>query len=843
MRLSNSNKLPKMLFLGCCSLTAFFGAISTQAAATDTKSSDASLEEIVVTAQKREQSIQDVPVSMSVIDGNEILANNVQDGFDLIKYLPGFGLDDNREIRTTTLKTRGIGTFTNSIGLQSSNLVVIDGEVLPRQSMLNLALTDIERVEALRGPQGTLFGQNTSTGMIHYVTKRPTLEKFNGNIRAEVTEFNGRDIKATVNLPINDKWAARVNGQWGEIDGWIDNTMPGHEDYDIGEDEKWGLRGQLLYDNGDNFSALFRAEYADRETNCCSQTVLGPINVNFGPRPIIHVQDDGTIVGSTYNTINPELNFEQNGGPVTARNPEGNYGSTENTGFSTELSYEFGENKTLTYIGSYRDFELLNSSTFFNLNFPIERESFGGNESVEVVQHELRLSSFGNEKLDWVVGLFYHDTEGQRSEVRDGCIAGNRGFIENEILAGCYSPQSTNQFLSMYEGMNIADADLSVLVPQRLLNGGDFTTSFENIAIFGQLEYQITEKLDATLGLRALREEGAATFSRTDLRTPANGVGMDTYDEVLALAQNDPSLFINATDPTEFSDSDTDLIYKVVLGYDFTDNIRTYISYSTGYKGASYFVTSNTNPADVDQFPTLPEQSSNFEIGLRSRLFDNRLLFNLTYFDMSVEDYQVRAIRVLDEGNGVTFAGYVNADEARSTGFEADMILSVTENLEVSATYANFEAKFEDFSDAPVNCPGGTLADRCSVVAGRNVLDQSGLPFPNNAEEQFLGTIKYESEFGDSGWDGNIRAVVRYNGAHTQSINEIAQGRDANPSHTIWDLYFGAGTDNLRFNLFVKNVFDKAYTTSQRTNTEGDGFGFYPRDWSRYVGGSVQYSF
>lgn len=129
----------------------------------------------MVSAQKREQALKEVPVSIEVIQGDLLERYNVQDGFDLIKYLPGFGIDDSTEIRTTTLKTRGIGTFTNSIGLHSSNLVVIDGEVLPRQSMLNLSVSDLQRVEALRGPQGTLFGQNTSTGLLHYVTKKPNL--------------------------------------------------------------------------------------------------------------------------------------------------------------------------------------------------------------------------------------------------------------------------------------------------------------------------------------------------------------------------------------------------------------------------------------------------------------------------------------------------------------------------------------------------------------------------------------------------------------------------------------------------------------------------------------------
>ncbi|WP_144208196.1 TonB-dependent receptor [Shewanella donghaensis] len=845
------SKLHKAILLAGCSFATISSNLYAQEAADGAAEevvSTKDIEVIMVSAQKREQALKDVPVSIEVLDGDLIQQLGVQDGFDLVKYLPGFGIDDSTEIRTKTLKTRGIGTFTNSIGLQSSNLIVIDGEVLPRQSMLNLAVADVERVEALRGPQGTLFGQNTSTGMLHYVTKKPNLNAVSGKIRTEVTQDNGIDVSGVVNVPFADDWAFRMNAQWSEVDGWIENTMPGNENYDIGAKDKSGLRGQLLYDDGEDFNILFRAEYAETDTNCCAMTQIGEVNPDYGPRPIINVNDQGTIESTTYNRINSTSSFDDAGGPVTARNKEANYGSTENLGFSVAADYYLNDDLTLSYNGSYRDFDLYNSSGFFNLNFPIERSAFGGNESVEVNQHELRLSSFDNEKFDWIVGLFYHNTDGQRSETRDGCNGGNFGFIKGGELAGCYDRQSTRNFLANYAGQQFDESMMDELTPGRLLSGGNFTTNFENFAVFGQLEYQVTDQLDATFGFRALRENGEATFERTDLFTPADGIGMDTYEEVYAMAQTDPSLIKRQTEKTTFSDSDTAFIYKAVLGYDFTQSIRAYVNYSTGYKGASYFVTTNTNPADADQFPTKPEQSSNFEIGVRSGFFDNDVLFNLTYFDMSVEDYQVRATRVIDEENNIIFAGYVNAKEARSTGFEADAIVDITEDLRWTASYAIFDARYEDFSDTPINCPagdGGELADRCSTnpVTGLQSFDQTGLSFPNNAEQQLFSSLKYSTEFGDTGWNGSLQANWRYNGAHTQSINELALDQNANPSSSIWDLYFNFGGDNLYFSLYVKNLFDQSYTTRQNTDQEGFGQGFYPRDWNRFYGGSVQYSF
>ena len=843
------SKLHKAILLAGCSFSVLSSNLYAEEIASTQKQAESTkdIEVIMVTAQKREQALKDVPVSIEVLDGDLVEQLGVTNGFDLVKYLPGFGVDDSSEIRTTTLKSRGIGTFTNSIGLQSSNLIVIDGEVLPRQSMLNLSIADIQRVEALRGPQGTLFGQNTSTGLIHYITKKPNLEQLSGTVRTEFTQDDGKKVSGNINVPISDNWAFRLNAQYSEVDGWIENTMPGHEDYKIGEEDDSGVRGQLLFDNGDDLNVLFRLEYSESNSNCCAFTDIGPVNLDYGPRPVVNVTQDGTIEATTYNNINPASSFDVAGHPITARNPEANYGKTENFGFSVSADKILENDMTVSYIGSYRDFDLYNSSGFFALNFPLERDAFGGNESVTVNQQELRLSSFGNDKLDWVVGLFYHDTDGQRSEIRDGCIAGRIGFIQYGNLAGCYARNSTNAFLAANEGKNIADADLSTLVPSRLLSGGDFTTHFENIAFFGQLEYQITDDFDATFGFRALHEKGEATFARTDLNTPTTGIGMESYAEVLALSANDPSLISNQTLPTKFSDSDSAFIYKAVLGYDFTQSIRGYVNYSTGYKGASYFVTTNTNPNDAANFPTEPEHSTNFEIGLRTGFFDNDLLFNITYFDMSVEDYQVRATRVIDEENNIIFAGYVNAKEARSTGIEADMLVDITDNLRWQGSYAYFDARYEDFADTPINCPGGdgaALADRCTTdVNGNQFFDQTGLSFPNNAEQQFLSTLSYSFDVANTGWKSNINTIWRYNGAHTQSINELAFGETANPSSSVWDLYLNFNKDNLRFSLFAKNVFDKPYTTRQNINAEGFGSAFYPRDWNRFIGGSVEYSF
>ena len=799
------------------------------------------LEEIIVIAQKREQSLQEVPISLEVLDGQLIEDSVIQNGFELIKYLPGFQIDDSPEIRTTTLKTRGIGTLTNSIGLQSSNLIVVDGEVLPRQSMANLSVNDLERVEALRGPQGTLFGQNTSTGMIHYVTKRPSLSEAGGHVRFQVSDYQGFDTRAALNLPLGDNWALRVNGLWSTIDGYIINTNPDAAAEDIGAEEQSGGRAQLLYDGGSGLSVLLRAEYAETETNCCARVAIGDINPDGIP---VLLLDDGAaaIVGS--NGLFPPPNFDTFNAPAASVNSS-QFGSTENTGFSAEVNYALTDSIDLTYIGSYRDFQLLNSTGGPNSQLAISRSQWGGDETVDVLQQELRFSSYANERFSWTAGLFYHKTDGARSEVNDRCTGGGqataRPVVQDGVIIACASRASTEAVVAEFDTSGIVDT--SLLVPDRRLDQGNFTTNFENTAVFAQVEFKLSDSFDFLLGGRAFREESDATFQSIRVALPPGSTGLETFEQGLAWAEADPTLFRRFNEVESFDDSVSDFIYKAVLGYNASDSVRLYLNYSTGYKGPSYFITGNTDPADADQFPTRPENSQNIELGFRNVFLDGKLLFNATLFDMTVEDYQIRAAREIDPLQGLFFAGYVNAEEARSKGVELDVHYRPTDQFSLYASLASFDATFEKFSNVPINCPGGILADRCEVIGGRNRFDSSGLPFANNSETQFRLSSTYEWPIAGGNANVYVRGDFRYEGDRTRSVAQIAQERPPSPDYSVTDLYIGAEGERLSAQIFVKNVFDDAYSTRFEVNSLGFGSAFYPRDYSRFVGASVRVDF
>lgn len=805
------------------------------------QSSDDSGGNIVVTAEKHEQTRKNVPVSVEVISGEQIETANLISGFDLIRYLPGFGIDSSAEIRTTTLKVRGIGTLTNSIGLQSSNLLAIDDEILSRQSALNGGLVELERVEALRGPQGTLFGENTSTGLIRYITRRPIIGRNSGRIEISAAEYGEMGAKGMANLSLSDDLAIRLNATWNDAGGYIRNiAVPGQ---DIGKNETYGFRGQALYDAGLGFHALLRAEYSRTNTNCCASAYLTQPSETRYPALVI---DNGVPSLSSLNAVTPQP-FDPSS-PVVAIN-DTQYGTVDNFGVSGELGFDLNDRLTLTYAGSYRRFEIGNNADTFNTVFPISRLNFGGTETTKSLQQELRLSSYGNDRLNWVVGLFYHDTDGYRQETNDRCSSGAGSTaqprVENGEITGCFTSASINSFLNNYQQNGTLNNAL--LVPDRRLDRGIFSTNFKNMAIFGQLNFRITDQLDITLGGRALHEKSSARFQAFVYRPTLSAEGLDTIDDVAALAANgDSSVIRNANGisaSTSLNNKVTRFIYKAVIGYDITDDIRLYANYSTGFKGASYFITTNTNPNDGPNLITKPERSRNLELGIRSNLLDNALSLNVTAFDMTVRDYQLRASRVLDEAAGTFYVGYVNAELARSRGVELDFTIRPIRNLSLYGSFAYFDAFYDKFSNAPVTCPGGTLASRCYTAGGLNLVDQSGLPFPNNSEKQLFLSANYDFRLPVKGWNFAVRGDYRWESDRTKNITQIASNLPASQGQGIADLYLTAYNDRVQARLFVKNLFNKFYATEESVSTIGEYQGYFSRDYKRYIGGSLAFNF
>ena len=226
------------------------------------------IEEVIVTAQKREQSVQDVPIAISAFSQDFLDEAGVDDVIELQFFVPGLTIANNQTVGQTNINIRGVGTAGNSLSLESSVGLYIDGVYRSRQTSAIGDLVDVERVEILKGPQGTLFGKNTASGAIQFLTRKPDLDAVGGFFELQAGNEGYGNFKGALNIPIVEgRSAIRLSGGLTERDGYVDNITTGT---DTNNRDRYNVRGQFLFDNGDNFSMRIIADYSEITEVCCS---------------------------------------------------------------------------------------------------------------------------------------------------------------------------------------------------------------------------------------------------------------------------------------------------------------------------------------------------------------------------------------------------------------------------------------------------------------------------------------------------------------------------------------------------------------------------------------------
>ena len=294
------------------------------------------IEEVIVTANKREESLQDVPIAMAVVSGETLDESALDSVIDVAKLVPGIHFQDRQDQRTGTFGIRGINTPQTATGAEPSAAIMLDGESFARSTAFHNDLVDIERVEVLKGPQGTLFGKNTSVGALHIISRRPSVEESFGESTFTFAQDGEYRVKGAYNAVVGDNTALRVNALYKSVGGWLPNVRS--DQPDGGESESQGVRAQLLHHAGADTEMLFRFEYSEQD--------YGP-----GIRTWIELDkpDDQihTVSQTPFGADNNRTS--QIGGR--------DYGSLENLGASVEVNHDIGQ-YTVTYQGSYRDYDL-----------------------------------------------------------------------------------------------------------------------------------------------------------------------------------------------------------------------------------------------------------------------------------------------------------------------------------------------------------------------------------------------------------------------------------------------------------------------------------------------------
>ena len=598
------------------------------------------LETVTVTTRRREESSQDVPTPMSVVSGQNLETQRVYRIQDLQQLVPSVNVA-YMHARQSSVSIRGLGNNPASDGLEGSVGLYIDNVYLGRPGMAVFDLMDIEQLEVLRGPQGTLFGKNTTAGVINISTRAPTFTP-ERSIETSVGEDGYFQTKGTISGPLNDELAGRFSAYRTRSDGDIKNEYNGH---DLNGGSRDGFRAQLLFKPNEDFNLRWIGDYNEEDSSAGTRVLYdtGPTINGVNLYSARAAAAGATLVNGSHRKVN--LDSDQH---VTVHQG----------GTSVEANWALPSDFTLTSISSYR-FWNFTPKNDDGLNVPA---SYNAGVSVEDKQYsqEFRLASPKGEFFDYVVGAYYF---GNDLDNKSFAYYGPQADIWNGTPAGALA--------------NIGSVG----------NGHIKTDSF---ALFAQGTWHLTERLDFTAGVRGTYEEKNAWVTRD---APVGGTAVTG---AAATVRRGRAGAYDSGDLNQYSSSPSGLLN---LSYRITDDVLGYATVSHGEKSGGVNLSVGSAPAaGADSLLIGTERANNAELGFKSTLWDRRLQLNANVFWTQVNAYQTNAY---DDVNRVQYL--TNAGSVRSRGVEFESTVIPLRGLTLNFNGSFNDVSYLSYKDAP--CP------------------------------------------------------------------------------------------------------------------------------------------
>lgn len=802
---------------------------------------------IIVTASKREQTLQEVPIAVSVTSGETIERAQIRDVLDLQTVVPSLRVSQLQTSSATTFIIRGFGNGDNNFGVEPSVGVFIDGVFRSRSASALSDLNMVQRIEVLNGPQSTLFGKNASAGVISVVTREPQYE-FGGQVEAVYGNYNQVFLRGEVTGPITDNIAFSLDGTYQERDGFgrIVNL-----DEEINNRNRWSTRGQLLIEPTTDVKIRLIADYGKIDEVCCQTS-----NLVLGPATAGAVAAVGGQFGTDFFSFDNFLNFVPNN-------------ENENYGFSGQIDWSLG-NISLTSITAYR--ELRNAFTqdvdFTSADLTAETRD----QAVDTFTQEVRLTSDFDGPINFLLGGFYF-----KEKIRQDSFltVGDdiRNFAAFQAGAGLVPPGTPPAAIIGAGNALLNAAEVGLGLPLNSIFGGDrlsrenFRVDNTSWSIFGTVDFEPVDGLVFTAGFNYTddRKDFTTDFAALDplgninlvdaFIVGATGGTVTTRDQFQALPQaNRDALIAAATDPdinpllaltalqfqTPFPNipnavepgrtRDDELTYLLRVAYQVSNEINLYASYATGFKASSVNLSRDSRPLPGDFTPGRgpagrgstfdapsspitdaglatpnlrngtrfagPEKAEVYEIGVKAQW--EGFGFNLAVFDQSIKGFQ-----------NFTFTGLgfelQNAGQQSVRGFEFDATIQPVDALVLTFAATYLDPVFDSF-------PGSVLGD----LSGQRV---GGIP-----EWAIATSATYTHEFGNSG--NRLITRLDYNHESNTPINnglptfnaqlgntQIFQ-REVNLVNAAMTLALdngleiGAFARNLLDDRFISTVFD-----------------------------------
>ncbi|QDH71749.1 TonB-dependent receptor [Lysobacter alkalisoli] len=800
---------------------------------------------LVVTAQKREEILQNVPISVTALDQQLIQDTGVRDIKDMQILVPGLTVTSTQNEAITTARIRGIGTVGDNVGLESSVGIVVDGVYRPRNGVGFGDLGELERIEVLKGPQGTVFGKNTSAGVINVITKRPHYQQ---SAEAEITagNYNALGVSGSYNDALGDNAAFSIFAAKRKRDGWMDvrrGNGPRTEDKDYDQNFHT-LRGKLLLEPSDDLEILFSADFTSREENCCTavQTTVGAtsaiLNALAGGQAVAAPGDDP---------------FDR-----VAYSNRATTQDIKDKGVSAEVNWNtpwFG-GATLTSITAHRDWQAINGLDFdFSTADLLYRnadkdESFSG---FKTFSQELRLTG-STDRIDWMVGMFYSDEDLRRNET---------------YRIGPHYEPYVSTLVYQLVGQSLAAAGIPLDNPMGLspaaflaqVGGTPFGTGFagfgahdryeqnaKSMALFTNNTWHATDALDITVGLRYTREDKEldsqysnpnGSLACTGALTDQNPANPNRYTNLRAALSSRSSAFAGLPGPVQdaimasagpqiagymclpwanvlhngratFQESqEKEWSGTLKAAYRWNDSVMTYASFARGYKGGGFNLdrvqsadgdsASGAGIAPVNDTSFGGEFVDSYELGAKTTWADGTLLLNATAFYQEYEDFQLNSFL------GTSFV-VRSIPKVTSKGLDAELLWQprAVQGLMLQGGLMYAITKFGN------DIPGVDFEERTPLSTSGALYKLPGATMPFAPKWSGSLSATYEWDF-SSNLMGRFNIGAKYMGDYnTGSDLDVEKHQD---SYTVVNARFGFGASDNSWmvELWGTNLTDTDY--------------------------------
>jgi iron complex outermembrane recepter protein len=734
------------------------------------------LEEVIVTAQKREQNLQDVPVAVSAFTNEMLEQTGVRDMFELQANAPSLRVGQTQNSSTATFGIRGVFTSSQNFGLESSVGLYVDGVYRARQSSMINNLVDVGSVEVLRGPQGTLFGRNTPAGAVSVYSVKPDHEG-TAFLQAEAGDYNLLSLQGAASFSaIDNVLAFRATGFGMQRDGTVSDVNLG--DDKIADRDRWGLRLQALWTPNDDVSVHFIADASEIDEVCCgANTYKNNFEADGVPGKTgtdVIAEDIGANVLLGENFYDRETAFSYL--------PES---TNEDVGLSMQVDWQT-ENFLLTSITAYREFEAFDDvdSDWMDLD-ALQRTN---EQEQNQFSQELRISN-DYDRFNYVFGLYYFT---QDLDTKRDTIAG-------------------------------VDTSALVSLPSNAFIGGTGATTIsaqehESYAAFGQFDVHLSDSFVLTAGLRWTKEKKDMVNTFTEDAPPELNPLLPNWGFYLFDA------FAPYPDVSEEIDDD-EVTGTAKLSWFANDTVMFYASYGTGYK-AGGINTDRVSPA----FSILlePETSEAYEIGMKADFPEQALRLNVAVHKTDTDDLQTLSF----QGTGFALN---NAGVAETQGLEMDLYWQATESIGFTLGYAYNDGEYADFEDG--NCQVATPWHTGVPDAAENgdgSCDRSGGVLSDNPESVAVVAGDYKFALGNSA-SGFLYGEYIYTDERMTDVNQDPLKLDGD--YAVINLRAGVTFDryDLTLTAWGRNLADEEYTgtIADSVAQTGKTVAYYaePRTW------------